>query len=60
MEQEYANLAVQVGHKTRIVAQLKEELDRDVRHLILLNKEAMNLPADLPPVEETPREEGIA
>ncbi len=56
VEREYADSAIQLGHKTRIFHQKDEELKAlhqemlaHVADLTRLNKEAMALPPDEPP-----------
>lgn len=46
IEREYADQAVQVGHKARMVSQFQEEIDRHLARMNSCNREVMLLPAD--------------
>lgn len=56
-EREYADHAMQLGHKTRIVTQLNEEIDQHTRRMVNLHEEAKTLPAEQVPAPQTPTSE---
>lgn len=51
-EREYADQAMQLGHKTRIVDQLKAECAEHTARLINLHEEAKTLPTESPPIKD--------
>lgn len=59
IDQEYSNTAILLGHKSRVLAQVKaeaarieKEIEQHTAQLLELNKEGMALPPELKVAEE--------
>lgn len=48
IDADYTYHSVQLGHKTRIIYQLQQEIEQHTQRLIAINEEAMALPKEQP------------
>ncbi len=56
VDKDYTFHAIHYGHKSRVIAQLQNELDEHLANLTALNEEGMKLPPDAPTAPEEKKE----